>query len=131
MTFKVTIVRTRAYVHVVVAGPTSLAGFTALVAQVAGQVEPGDRVLLDLRQVEGRLSTSEQQTVGELGATRFPMLHKLASVVPRGEITRNSERTAIDKGLQVRVFDSEAGALAWLLEPAANDGAGEGNRTLV
>lgn len=118
MGFTVAIARNSKYLRVEVAGPTSLRSFAALVAQIAAEVERFEdhRILLDLREVHGRLSTSEQQLVGELAATRFPLLYKLASIVPRGEITRNSERSAVRRGLQVRVFDSESGAVAWLLQ---------------
>jgi hypothetical protein len=75
-----------------------------------------DRVLLDLRGVEGRLTTIEQQRIGQMVAAELPLLFKLASVVPSGEITRNSEHAAAKLGLEVKVFDDEAAALFWLLE---------------
>ena len=58
----------------------------------------------------------EQQLVGEMVAARLPLLFKLASVVPVGEITRNSERAATEQGLEVKVFDDESAAMSWLLE---------------
>lgn len=122
MTFTVAIAPNSDYLRITVAGPTSLSSFAALVTQLAGELERFQArcVLLDLRQVQGRLSTSEQQLVGELAAKRFSPLYKLASIVPRGEITRNSERAALQLGLAVRVFDSEAGAVAWLRQSEAN-----------
>jgi hypothetical protein len=125
MTFSVVLGRHSGYLRVDVAGQTSLQDFEGLVARMAAEVErlEDGRILLDLRQVQGRLSTSEQQVVGEMAATRLSRLHRLASIVPRGEITRNSERSAVRAGLQVRVFDSEPGALAWLLE--GGDSAGQ------
>ena len=126
MTFTVAIARNSKYLRVDVAGPTSFRAFVALVAQIAAEIEQfeDNRILLDLRQVNGRLSTTEQQLVGELAPTRFPLLYKLASIVPEGEITRNSERSAVRHGLQVRVFQSEATALAWLLQTDSNDRSG-------
>lgn len=117
MPFDVTVERCSEYVRYNAAGRTSFKRFAGLVMLMAADIEQyeDDRVLLDLRQVEGRLSTEEQQTVGEIAATKLPLLFKLASIVPEGEITRNSERTALSKGLQMRVFDSEPGALSWLL----------------
>ena len=122
MPFNVTSKRLPGYVRYNVAGPASLKSFADLVLQVAAETEryEDDRVLLDLRKVENRMSTSEQQLIGEMAATRLPLLFKLASIVAKGEITRNSERAAVNKGLQVRVFDSEPSALAWLLEPQLN-----------
>jgi hypothetical protein len=71
---------------------------------------------VDLRQVEGRLTTHEQQLVGELVASKLPLVNKLASIVHVGEVTHNSERAAVGAGVQLRVFDSKFAALAWLLE---------------
>jgi hypothetical protein len=118
MPFDLIVQRRPEYVRYNAAGPTSLKSFAELVVFVAADIEryEDDRVLLDLRQVKGRLTTSEQQLIGEMAATRFPLLFKLASIVPQGEVTGNSERAAVSKGLQVRVFDSEPAALAWLLE---------------
>ena len=118
MPFSVTIHRYPEYVRYNAAGRTSFKRFAGLLALMAADIDQfeDDRVMLDLRDVEGRLTTSEQQLLGELVAARLPLIFKLVSVVPRGEITRNSERTAKSNGLQVRVFDSETGALTWLLE---------------
>lgn len=118
MPFDVTVRRRPDYVRYNAAGPTSLKSFAELIVLMAAETGryEDDRVLLDLRKVKGRLTTSEQQLIGEMAAARLPLLFKLASIVPVGEITRNSERAATGKGLQVRVFDSEPGALAWLLE---------------
>lgn len=120
MPFNLSVKRHPEYVRCNVAGPASLKSFAELLVTMGAEIEryEDDRVLLDLRKVQGRLSTSEQQLVGEMAAARLPLLYKLASIVPVGEITRNSERAATGKGLQVRVFDSESAALAWLLEPA-------------
>lgn len=121
MPFDVTVQRSPGYARYAVSGRTSLSRFARLIAGIAEDVDQfeDDRVLVDLRSVSGRLSTSEQQMVGELIAAALPMVFKLASIVPAGEITRNSERAAVKAGLQVKVFDNEAGALAWLLEGAA------------
>ena len=117
MPFDVTVKRHPEYVRCNVAGPTSLKSFAELLVKMAADIDrfEDDRVLLDLRKVKGRLTTSEQQLVGEMAAVKLPLLFKLASIVPVGEITRNSERAAAGKGLQVRVFDSEPAALDWLL----------------
>ena len=117
MPFDVTVKRHPEYVRFTAAGPTSLKNFAELLVKMAADIDrfEHDCALLDLRMVEGRLTTSEQQLVGEMAAVKLPLLFKLASVVPVGEITRNSERAAASKGLQVRVFDSEPAALDWLL----------------
>jgi hypothetical protein len=118
MPFEVTVERNQQYVRYNVAGVTSLKRFAGLVMLIATDVDhhEGDRVMVDLRKVGGRLTTSEQQLLGELVATQLAMIFKLASIVPEGEISRNSERSAINAGLLVRVFDSEHAAFSWLLE---------------
>jgi hypothetical protein len=118
MPFDVKIERYREYVRYSIAGRTSLKRFAKLFFGMATDIEQfeDDRALLDLRGVEGRLSRVEQQLIGEMVATRLPLLFKLASVVPIGEITRNSEHAASQLGLDVKVFDEEVAALLWLLE---------------
>ncbi|MFC5497335.1 STAS/SEC14 domain-containing protein [Caenimonas terrae] len=118
MPFEVTVDRHPDYVRYNVAGPTSLREFAELTLLVAGDVDryEDDRVLIDLRRVEGRLTRQEQTLIGELGAGKLQLLFKLASIVPPGEITRNTEQAAVAVGLQMRVFDAEPEALAWLLD---------------
>jgi hypothetical protein len=118
MPFSVKVKRSPQYVRFVVAGNTSLKNFADLFGVVGGQVEKYEDVkaLFDLRRVVGRLTSSEQVLLGEIVALKLPLLFKVASLVPVGEITRNSERAALSKGLAVRIFDSEPEALAWLLD---------------
>jgi hypothetical protein len=119
MELTLTCTRSHEYVRYAVEGQASLKNFAALLLVVAedlGQYEDS-YVLLDLRAVQGRLTSAEQALLGEMGATRLPFLAKLASLVPPQEITRNSERKAREKGLRVRVFVSETEAIAWLTKP--------------
>lgn len=118
MPFNVTVTRSPEYVRYVVAGPTSLKHFVDLLSFAGAETEQFEdvKILLDLRGVVGRLTVAEQFLLGEVVALKLPLLFKLASLVPVGEITRNSERVAVSKGVTVRVFDSEPEALCWLLE---------------
>jgi hypothetical protein len=118
MPFDVTVERFPDYVRYNAAGGSSYKRFAGLVMLMAADIETfqDDRVLVDLRRVEGRLTTEEQQMIGELVAERLPLLYRLASLVPEGEITRNSEREAVRLGFALRVFDSESAALGWLLD---------------
>ncbi len=118
MPFDVKVERHRDYVRYAITGRTSLKRFARLFVGMSTDIEQyeDDRVLLDLRAVEGQLSRIEQQLIGEMVAARLPLLFKLASVVPVGEITRHSERAANEQGLEVTVFDDEASALSWLLD---------------
>lgn len=118
MPFTLKVKRSPQYVRFSVTGKTSLKNFADLFGVVGGQVEKYEdlKALFDLRGVVGRLTTAEQLLLGEIVALKLPLLFKVASLVPVGEITRNSERAALSKGLVVRIFDSEPEALAWLLD---------------
>jgi hypothetical protein len=136
MEFEVVVDQPGDYLRITVAGPTSLANFSVLIESIAAQIQRHGcgRVLVDLRKVQGRLPTIEQQRIGELAAAGLPTAtSKVASVVPEGEISRNSEAAALRSGLLLRVFDSEAGALFWLLEgessTAGNGCGGRGIRS--
>lgn len=116
MAFTTRITRLPGYVHLHVAGPASLKDFVELISTVGQEtVYWSDRkILVDLRDVEGALTTTEQIFVGELVAQDLPHIERMASVVPAAQITHNSERAAQELGAQLRVFDSEADAVAWI-----------------
>lgn len=118
MPFSVKVKRSPQYVRFVIAGDSSLKNFADLFGVVGGEVDKYEdvKVLFDLRRVVGRLTSSEQVLLGEIVALKLPLLFKVASLVPVGEITRNSERAALSKGLVARIFDSEPEAVAWLLD---------------
>ncbi|MDB5947971.1 MAG: hypothetical protein JWQ33_2997 [Ramlibacter sp.] len=120
MPFHTTVRRSPQFVQWRVSGPTSLENFASLIDAVAAETtRRGDtKVLVDLRAVEGELKFTEQFSVGEIVALKLAHLVKLASVVPAAQITRNSERVALRKGLQLRVFSVEAEAADWLSEPS-------------
>jgi hypothetical protein len=123
MPFDVTVTRPHGYVRFDVMGETSLERFVDLISAMAAELaQHGDvRVLVDLRGVIGRLSTAEQILIGQLIAGRIPRLFKLASLVPLGEISGNSERAANNKGLVLKVFSVEASAIAWLADGQSTD----------
>lgn len=118
MPFQVTVSRSLHYVRYDAAGPTSLKNFTELATFVAADTSfyEDAKVLVDLRGVEGRLSPNEQSLLGEVAAFKLPYVFRLASLVPATELTHNSERSAVQKGLTMRAFDSESEAVGWLLE---------------
>lgn len=118
MPFKVKVSRSLHYVRYDAAGPTSLKNFTELATFVAADTACHEdaKVLVDLRRVEGRLTPHEQALIGEVAAFKLPYVFKLASLVPAAEVTHNSERAAVAKGLTLRVFASESKAVDWLLE---------------
>lgn len=83
-----------------------------IAAETSGWQPP--LLLVDLRQVDSLRSFTEQFAIGEHAASRLAHLAKVASVVPPERITRNSERPARKKGLNLLVFTSEEEAIAWL-----------------
>jgi hypothetical protein len=119
MTFDVQISRSADYVRYNAHGTTSLKRFGDLFSFVAADIDLTEdaKILIDLTGVQGRLTVTEQFLLGEIVALKLPYVYKLASLVPPGEITRNTERVAAEKGLAVRVFDTEKAAIAWLTEP--------------
>lgn len=116
MAFTTKITRHAGYVRVGVAGPTSIRDFVELVSTVGQETVywSDRRVLVDLRQVEGALTPTEQIFLGELVAQDLAHIERMASVVPPAQITHNSERAAQALGAQLWVFDDEADAIAWL-----------------
>jgi hypothetical protein len=74
------------------------------------------RLLADLRGVTTIRSFTEQFTLGEEAARKLKHLRRIASVVPPERLTRNSERPARQRGLDLKVFTDEAEALQWLLD---------------
>lgn len=115
MTFKTDITRPPGLVQVHVGGPTSIRDFVELVSAVGEETVywSDRRVVIDLRDVVGTLTTDEQIFLGELVAQNLSHLERLASIVPPAQVTRNSERAAQELGTQLRVFDNEAEAVAW------------------
>ena len=124
MPFKTRINRRSGYVEVQVTGPNSIKDFVELISTVGQEtVYWSDRkVIVDLREVEGELTETEQIFLGELVAQDLAHIQRLASIVAPRQLTRNSEAAAQQLGVQLRVFDCEADAIAWIaadtVEPA-------------
>ena len=121
MAFTTQVTRLPAYVRVQVAGPTSIGAFVELISTVGQETVywSDRRVLVDLRQVEGSLTPTEQIFLGELVAQDLSHIERMASIVPREQLTHNSESAARELGSQLRVFDDEAEAIAWLTAETA------------
>ena len=126
MGFRVNITRFIDFVQLAVAGPAEMKSFVELVHDIEEEslTWADRRVLVDLRDVEGRLDPTEQVFLGEMVAQRLPHLERVASVVPADQITRNSEAAAQTLGMQLRVFTSREEAVSWLkaTQPAVAEG---------
>ena len=122
------VVRATRFVRVEVKGPADVGAFVqGIQALAADTLAQGDKLLLvNLLQVEESLDSTGHCVLGEQVARLLSHLNRLASVVPPARMTRTSEKVARAHGVQLRVFDAEPPALAWLLddagvpEPAAN-----------
>jgi hypothetical protein len=116
MAFTTQITRFPGYVRVHVAGPNSIRDFVELVSTIGQETVywSDRRVVVDLREVQGELTTTEQIFLGELVAQDLAHIERMASIVRPQSLTRNSERAAQELGSQLRVFDDEDAALAWI-----------------
>ena len=126
MPFITSITRHPEFVQLAASGPAEMRNFVDLVATVESETVywSDRRVLVDLRDVQGRLTAAEQVFLGEMVAQSLPHLERLASLVPPDQITRNSEAAAQELGMQLRVFVCLEAAVAWLsTTPAEADGA--------
>lgn len=84
---------------------------------IAIETSGATRLLIDMRGVSKLHSFTDQFALGHAAARKLRHLQKLASLVPQGRTTRNSERAARGAGLDLRVFESQQEALTWLCEP--------------
>ena len=116
MPFRTKLSRLSGYVQIQVTGSNCLRDFVELIATVGQETVywSDRRVIVDLRQVEGELTETEQIFLGELVAQDLTHIQRLASIVAPGRLTRNSENAARQLGAQLRVFDDEQEAIAWI-----------------
>ena len=121
----VTVRRLPEFTSVKITGPASLEDFVGLIAKVGEQtLRHGDkRVLVDLLGVEGDMKFTEHFQLGEQAAQQLRHLEKMASVVPEDKITRTSEKVALKKGFQLRVFTTMSEAIQWLTRARQSNGA--------
>jgi hypothetical protein len=106
------------YAVVRVEGEPTLGEFNAFIEAMAAESAawPVKRALFDLRSVRTLTTFTEHYSVGEQVVRHLRHLHRIASVVPGDRITRASEKTARQSGVNLTVFTNEAEAIAWLQE---------------
>ena len=116
MSFDLTIAPMAHYMRVTVTGEPSLGQLLSLIHLLGVESEtwPEDKVLVDLRKVVTPFSPPEQFRMGEEAAASLSHMDRIASLVPRERVTRVSEKAARRNGTNVRVFDDEHQAVAWL-----------------
>jgi hypothetical protein len=106
------------YTVVRASGEPSLGEFFAFLQEVgaASPRWPGDRVLFDLRAIRTLTTFTEHYAVGQELVRQLRHLKRVASVVAADRITRASEKTARQAGMDLMVFTDEGEAVAWLEE---------------
>lgn len=110
------------YVRVRITGRPSIGQLLSLIHLLGVESETweDDQVLVDLRGVVTPFSTPEQFRIGEEAAASLSHMRRIASVVLPERVTRVSEKAARRNGVNVRVFDDEQQAIAWLAAPAGD-----------
>ena len=121
MPLQTTLRRLPEFTSVKITGTASLADLVDFIAELGRSTrEWGDkRVLVDLLGVENKFRFTDHFQIGEEAARQLKHLERLASVVPEDQITHTSEKVALKKGLQLRVFTSMTDAIRWLSEQTA------------
>ena len=119
MEFDLAIDRTAHFIRVKVTGGPTLGQLLSLIHLLGVESETweDDKVLVDLRGVATPFSRPEQFRIGEEAAASLSHMRRIASVVPPERVTRVSEKAAQRNGTNVRVFDDENQAVAWLTAP--------------
>jgi len=104
------------YAVVRVDGEPTLDEFLAFIERMAGDSRgwPVQRALVDLRSIRSLKTFSDHYAVGEAVARHLAHMRQVASVVPADRITRASEKTAQNAGVNLAVFTGEGEAIAWL-----------------
>ncbi|HEY0822228.1 MAG TPA: STAS/SEC14 domain-containing protein [Ramlibacter sp.] len=117
MNFDVAIDATAHFVRVTVSGRPEIGELLSMIHLLGVESETWDehRVLVDLRGVQTPFSRPEQFRIGEEAAASLSHMERIASLVPPERITRVSEKAARRNGTNVRVFDDEREAIAWLV----------------
>ena len=108
-----------AYSVVRVRGDVAVGQFLSFleVIGIDSQAWPTRRLMFDLRGVRSLVGAGEHRSVGAQVVRHLSHLERVASVVPPDRMTGESERVARASGVNLRVFTTEAEAIAWLVAP--------------
>ena len=119
MNFDVVIDDMRHFMRVTVSGEPSLEELLSMIHLLGVESESWqeNKVLVDLRAVATHFSRPEQFRIGEEASLSLSHMDRIASLVPADRVTRVSEKAARRNGVNVRVFDDEGLAIAWLQAP--------------
>jgi hypothetical protein len=120
MSLSFTVEQREGHAVVRVDGEPTLEEFLSFVQRLAADSRqwPASHALVDLRGVRTLKAFTEHYAVGEAVGRELRHLRRIASVVPADRITRASEKTAQQAGVNLRVFTDEQEAIAWLAADA-------------
>lgn len=106
------------YAVVRVDGEPTLDEFLDFVARLGAESATWrqSHMLVDLRSIRTLKSFTEHYAIGEAVGRHFGHMKKCASVVPGDRLTRASQKTAQQAGVNLTVFTSEGEAIQWLSE---------------
>ena len=110
------------YMRVTVTGEPTFGQLLSMIHLLGVESETWqeDKVLVDLRGVVTPFTRPEQFRIGEEAAASLSHMERIASLVPPERVTRVSEKAARRNGVNVRVFDDEDQAIAWLAAPVTD-----------
>ena len=116
MNFDVAIDLELHFVRITVSGQLAIEELLSMIHLLGVESETWneDRVLVDLRSVQTVFTLLDHYRIGEEAAASLSHMGKIASLVPPERVTRMSEKAARRSGTNVRVFDDERAAVAWL-----------------
>ena len=118
MNFDVAIEDRGHFMRVRVTGEPSLDELLSMIHLLGVESETWQehKVLVDLRRVATPFTRAEQFRIGEEASLSLSHMDRIASLVLPERVTRVSEKAARRNGVNVRVFDDEGQAVAWLRE---------------
>lgn len=117
MSFEMTTVVEEKFLRITTVGTFAFDDLFPFLDQVktCGETSGRDKVLIDSRQLEGRMTEAERFQGGQRIAEIFGSRTKLALLMPSDMITKLGELAARNRGARLLVSASEAEAVNWLL----------------
>lgn len=114
--FDLSVKRRDGYMRVVLSGAPSVGHILSLlhVLGVESEAWPHPRFVMDVLGVSTPLTTQDEFEIGLQMSTSLRHLDRVAILVRSERVTRVSERAAVRNGVEVRVFDLESEAVAWM-----------------
>ncbi len=104
------------YVAVHVSGQYSLGSMEQMYLRAAdeGRNFGCKRVLIDIRDMMPPVPNWDRYQLGRVVAAAWPRDMRFALIAPQRNINKFFETVAVNRGVQLRVVDSEREALQWL-----------------